>query len=83
NYPLRTEAGKGGCALYFSLNERAVCQEFVSHGFLLKYALIYFYFVSSDFLIIFVRKFIMLYYGAERYNEAAAENIIPDTAGSR
>ncbi|MDE6097898.1 MAG: hypothetical protein K2G24_03325, partial [Muribaculaceae bacterium] len=24
NYPLRTEAGKGGCALYFSLNERAV-----------------------------------------------------------
>ncbi|MDE6157641.1 MAG: hypothetical protein K2F78_05790, partial [Muribaculaceae bacterium] len=33
NYPLRTEAGKGGCALYFSLNERAVIKIHSNIGF--------------------------------------------------
>ena len=39
-----------------------------------KYALLYFCLVSSDFLIIFAQKFIMSYYGAERYNEATSGN---------
>ena len=48
-----------------------------------KYAILYFCLISSDFIIIFVQKFIMSYYEAKRYNEATSENTIPDTTGSR
>ena len=42
-----------------------------------------FYLVASGFLAIFAQKFIMSYYEAERYNEAASGNAIPDTTRPR